>query len=149
MPRSLEAGVPEVQHSKRTNPKAVVNNCFTLPVVWGLAAAEREELTQSMQPPSTKSNTSKSTPVQQEDASGTQMATWGSTLSTSCQAHGALCGRPASKTVGILPAQEFHIGNAHVANSTNSTQCASYRSRCLDSTICISVCIYWCQDSRA
>lgn len=51
MPRSLEAGVPEVQHSKRTNPKAVVNDCFTLPVVWGLAAAEREELTQSMQPP--------------------------------------------------------------------------------------------------
>ena len=44
MPRSLEAGVPEVQHSKRTNPKAVVNDCFTLPVVWGLAAAEREEL---------------------------------------------------------------------------------------------------------
>lgn len=51
MPQSLEAGVPEVQHSKRTNLKAVVNDCFTLPVVWGLAAAESEGLTQSVQPP--------------------------------------------------------------------------------------------------
>jgi len=43
MPGSFEAGGHKGQHSKRINPNIAVNDCFTFPVVWGLAVGEREE----------------------------------------------------------------------------------------------------------
>lgn len=49
MPGSFEAGGLKGKHSKRINRNTVANDCFTFSVVWGLAAGEREELTENTQ----------------------------------------------------------------------------------------------------
>lgn len=107
MPGSFEAGGLKGQHSKRRNPNTVVNDCFTFSVVRGLAAGEREELTENMQFPALSPFSSNLSPPntsqlwwsgKQEVAAGTWPTTrQGFHPARRCRAQGTSPARTASK----------------------------------------------------